>query len=127
MRGVRINFNAGSFDFTSPTRDFETSVQNALVNVSTDQGSDPIYPDRGTNLLLDGVSGRLINNTWANHSANFAAVQTLVFCQSVDDPADSHRLSNFTLSQAQIVGQKLTLSSQAVAADGQRAGIITEV
>lgn len=127
MRGIRINFNDGSFDFSAPARDFETAVQNALVNVATDQGSDPLYPERGTNLLLDGVSGRLINNAWANHSANFAAVQTLVFCQTVDDPSDDHRLSNFLLAQAKIVGQKLTLSAQAVAADGQRAGLITEV
>jgi len=127
MRGVRIDFNNGSFDFNAPARDFETAVQNALVNVATDLGSDPLYPDRGTNLLLDGVSGRLINNAWANHSANFAAVQTLVFCQTVDDSADTHRLQNFLLAQANIVGQKLTLSAQAVAADGQRTGLITEV
>lgn len=127
MRGVRINFNEGSFDFGAPARDFETSVQNALVNVATDLGSDPLYPDRGTNLLLDGVSGRLINNAWANHSANFAAVQTLVFAQQVDDQADPHRLQNFLLANAQITGQKLTLEAKAVAADGQRTGLITEV
>jgi len=129
MRGVKINFDANgpSFDFTAPLRDFETTVQNALVNVATDAGSDPVYPDRGTDLLLDGVSGRLINNAWANHSANFAAIKTLVFSQSVDKPSDPHRLQNFKLKNAQITNQSLKLSAQATAADGQVTGIIAAV
>ena len=129
MRGIRINFSTAgpSFDFTVVAQDFESTVQNALVNVATAQGSDPIFPDRGTDLLLDGVSGRLVNNTWANHSANFAAIATLVFSQSVDDPSDPHRMQNFTLKGAKILGQTLLLSAQATSADGQKMGILTKI
>ena len=129
MRGIRISFDSAGprFDFSVIARDFETTVQNALVNISTAAGSDPIYPDRGTDLLLDGVSGRLINNTWANHSANFAAISTLVFSQSVDDPSDPHRLQNLTLQGAKIRGQTLMLSAQATAVDGQKMGILAKI
>lgn len=129
MRGIRINFAATGpvFDFSAPARDFETTVQNALVNVATAAGSDPVFTERGTELLLDAVSGRLVNNTWANHSANFAAVHTLVFSQTVDDPADPSSLQNFKLQSANIVGQTLKLSAQATSVDGQKTGVLANI
>lgn len=130
MRGIRLEFddNGPSFDFSKPLFDFETTVQNALVNIGTARGSDPIYgDDRGTDLLLDAVSGRMVNNAWANHAANFAAVSTLVFSQRVDPAGDPHGLREFRLKNAKITGQKLELSAQAVAADGEIRGVIAEL
>ena len=54
------------------------------INIATEQGSDPIYPDRGTNLLASSINGLLIDKVEAQHAGNFAALDTLTFCNFND-------------------------------------------
>ena len=53
--------------------------QNAVVHLLTSEGSDPVFPDRGTTLLRDAVRGAVVNRQGAEHVANFAALDTLFF------------------------------------------------
>lgn len=127
MRGIKVNFSAGgaSFDFSKPVKDFDVTVQNALVNVGTALGSDPYFEERGTDLLLDGVQGRMVNAAWANHAANFAALKTLVFIQSQDSASDPYRLSNFRLQALRFTGQTVELRAKVFAANGQVRGTVS--
>jgi hypothetical protein len=126
MRGVRINFEgpAPAFDFTKPLADFACTVQNALVNAATDNGSDPIFADRGTDLKLDGAQGKMINSTWATHSANFAALRTLSFVQQTELQSNPFKLQTFTLRCTQVSQQTVVLGVQASCIDGTVVGFL---
>lgn len=124
MNGIRINFSADGprFDFTSTVRQFDSTVQNALVNVGTDRGSDPIFSDRGTDLKLDGAQGRMATKIWANHSANFAALRTLAFVQQNEMETNSWKLQSFSLRCEKLVNATAVLNVQAVSEGGTIVG-----
>lgn len=53
MEGIKINFLNGDI-YIEPTEKvtgFDTTVQNALVNIGTRQGTDRIYSSKGTAIL----------------------------------------------------------------------------
>lgn len=114
------------FDFTGPSVDFDCTVQNALVNVATDQGSDPFFLDRGTNLKKDGAQGRMVNSAWATQAANFAALRTLSFLQQTDLQSNPFKLQSFILRCRQVAEQAVALEVQATSIDGTVVGIIAQ-
>jgi hypothetical protein len=57
----------------------EADLQACLINMATQRGSDPMHPERGTELLVAATSGMLIDPLSAKHQANFAALDTLYF------------------------------------------------
>ena len=124
MRGTKIKFDASgpTFDWSIYLVDFDTTVQNALVNVGTTLGSDPLYPDRGTSLMQDAAQGRMVNKSWANHSANFAALATLAFIRRTDVPANLQLLNDFQMASDKLSGQQVELQIYALASDGTTAG-----
>ena len=124
MRGIRITFNEDGprFDFSRSVRGFESVVQNALVNVGTDLGSDPIFTDRGTDLKRDGAHGRMATAIWANHSANFASLNTLAFIQQTDDETNPFKLQEFELRCEQVILTTAVLNVRAVSSLGQVVG-----
>lgn len=82
MKDVRIHFNGDDdtvFDFRAPVEGKAQVVQKVLLNIATERGSDPLFEDRGTNLLRDSINGLTINKTAAQHTGNFAAVYTKTF------------------------------------------------
>lgn len=129
MNGIRISFAEGGprFDFRTPIKEFYSTVQNALVNVGTDMGSDKIFVERGTNLKRDGAQGRMATTVWSNHSANFAALRTLSFAQQNDQETNSWKLQSFTLRCEQLVQDQVTLAVQAVSAGGQTVGGLANI
>jgi hypothetical protein len=124
MRGVKIDFTGDQpvFDFTDTVQDFDTTVQNALVNLGTMINSDLLYPDRGTYLMLDAVQGRMVNLQWANNSANFAAIKTIVFSQNNDLVGNPFILQTLTLTANVYNINQLTLNVSAVCVDGTTVG-----
>jgi hypothetical protein len=90
VKALAINFgaNGASLDFEHSVSDFSATIQAALVNMGTNRGSDDAYPQRGTMLLRDAVSGRLVSEQVAQHAVNFAAVDTLFFVRA-HEPVDS--------------------------------------
>lgn len=82
MKDIRIHFDGKDgtvFDFRSVVEDKALFQQKAVLNIATEQGSDPLYAGRGTTLLADSINGLTINRIAAQHSGNFAALDTLLF------------------------------------------------
>jgi hypothetical protein len=129
MNGTKLSFNDGGpmFDFSGFVKGFDASVQNALVHTGTDAGSDPLYPDRGTFLIVDGAQGRMVNTVWATHSANFAAMRVLQFCQQIDDKADPDRLQNFRLQLEKFENGFAKLRAQGVSESGEIKGLLLNI
>lgn len=126
MRGMAINFTGNSpmFTFTAPAVDIETIAQNAMVNLGTQKGSDPLYADRGTDLLDSAVQGRMINTNYANQVAAFAALDTLVFAQTQDNPLDPNRTANVELLATKLELQSVTLALKVTDKTGTTIGVI---
>lgn len=80
MRSIKIKFDGSntSIDFLSEVSGKEAIKQKYLVNTLTTKGSDPIFKNRGTDLLTAAIGGALI--TSSNITDGFAAVDTLYFC-----------------------------------------------
>lgn len=129
MYGVRLQFTSrgAAFDFSRPVKDFACTVQDAMVNLGTEAGSDPLFPDRGTYLLLDGVQGRMVNLQWANHAANFAATRTVTFLKSNDNPNNDFSLKKLKLSAAVFNVVQLELQLEATDENGNVIGVINNI
>jgi hypothetical protein len=124
MRGVTINFFgvAPVFDFTDTVKNFDATVQNALVNLGTNIGSDPLYPDRGTYIMKDALQGAMINLQGANHSANFAAMHTMVFSKATEIPSNPFGLQNLDVGASTFNTKQLQFDIQATCVDGTKVG-----
>lgn len=125
--GIKFQDSGGVFDYQTPVVEFAATVQNAMVNLGTRQGSDPIYPDRGTRLWEDAVRGRMVNLAWANHSANFAALHTLAFIQNTEAASNANRLSDLRLLATEVKDQRLVLQVGARSAWGEQVGAVAVV
>jgi hypothetical protein len=101
---------------------FKSSAQRCLINLGTRQGTDPLYEDRGTNLLRDAVSGRMVDANAAQHSANFAAADTYFFERTFDTPGDPDALAGVTLTTIEYDGQKVNFQAVFVSAGGEQIG-----
>jgi len=122
MTGVLIDFSGDRPGFgTASVSGFQAVVQNAMVNIGTRQGTDPVFPDRGTNLQLDAATGRLIDLNSAAHSSNFAALDTMTFSRTTDD-GDQNGLSQVVLAPAQFSGGSLSLEAKFQSIDGKSVG-----
>lgn len=80
MRSIKIKFGGSntSIDFLSEVSGKEAIKQKYLVNTLTTKDSDPIFKNRGTDLLATAIGGALITSN--NITDGFAAVDTLYFC-----------------------------------------------
>lgn len=85
MKDVKIVFNGDKsyIDLTASVEGKVNSEQKCLVNLVTENGSDPIYEDRGTTLLADSINGLAYDRLEAIHVANFAALDTEFFMSDV--------------------------------------------
>ena len=99
MKGVRINFQGDriKLDYQNPLNlKIDCMAQNAVVNTATPEGSDKIFPTKGTNLVQKVFSGQVFNEATANHAGNFAAVKSRNFVNAQLDDA-GEKLSSFVL------------------------------
>lgn len=129
MRGIKILFQDGGpvFDLENPVKDFDATVQNALVNTGTRLNSDAVYPDRGTELMKDAAAGRMVNLTSANHMANFAALRTLAFIQKTEKQSNPFKLQDFKLRSRSLKDQHLELDVKATSVTGEVRGSVAEL
>lgn len=99
-RDLLINFSVDGATITQQEcSGVRVGIQQCGINIGTDAGSDVLYPTAGTSILLDALSGKLFNETLAQHSANFAALDTLYFVRQYDDDSlgESERIQNIDL------------------------------
>lgn len=126
MNGVALDFTGDMPRFgTGRVEGFGATVQNALVNIGTGQGTDPVYPERGTTLQRDAVDGKLIDLNSAQHASNFAAVDTLAFTKTYTPESDTSNLSEVRLEPADFTGTRLMIDAIFTSVAGQTVGVKT--
>lgn len=119
MRDVRIQFNGDKgtiFRCDEEVAGKSTYEQKYLINSATSKGTDPIFPDRGTDLLKGAIGGSVINFSSAFHLGNFAAVDTLYFCsfeENADEFNSEEYVDAFTLLPTEYDNSTRTLTFKA--------------
>lgn len=126
MRGSKLTFgdSGPDFDFSSVQKDFDCTVQNMLVNIGTQLGSDPNFKDRGTTLAIDAAQGRMVNGVLSKQAANFAALHTTAFLNKTEMQGNKHRLQSVRLQVDRLKEQRLDLLAFAVSTTGESRGTL---
>lgn len=88
MRAVKVDFRGvdSKILWTQSTQDRSCVEQKYIMNVATDNGSDTIFPDRGTDLLASAIAGSVTDDSSADALGEFAATDTIYFCSWEEDP-----------------------------------------
>ena len=134
MNGLALKFSTdgktGAIITQTEVSGFAATVQDALVNVATRAGSDPVFPDKGTSVQLDAASGALISVSSAQHSANYAASDTVFFLREfpdTNDPTNANGLAAMKLVAPDFNGESLDLNAQLTSIGGAVVGILATV
>lgn len=125
MRGLQLDFTApgGCVVLTdSQVEGLGSTVQNAMVNLGTERGTDKTLPARGTDLLRTAVSSGLPSPNLARHIANFAAVDTLFFSRATDRVTDGDSLQDVTLFPDTLSAQRVVFAARFRSVDGREVG-----
>lgn len=127
-----LDGDKSTIDLNSAVEDKNLYEQKALVNMVTVKGSDPIYPDRGTDLLQDAIYGKVYSRTGTIHVGNFAALDTIYFIRSTD-PEDIYGES-FTIRDINVEGlsytnttNTLNLAVQLIYTDGTSTEAVADI
>lgn len=103
-----------------PVRGFSSTVQAAMVNLVTNEASDAVFPDRGTSLLLDAVSGGAIVGNRATHIANVAAIETKNFMRiAAVDPTATDEILTIVLQPVSLQNRILHLNASMASVGGE--------
>jgi hypothetical protein len=65
-------------------------AQNLVVNVATPLGSDPFFPDRGSDMQKNLLQYGYVSKNFVQHQGNFAAIRYKLFfakTKYAEDPA----------------------------------------
>ena len=114
MEGLKVNFLNGEIYIEPEAKvtDFDATVQNALANIGTRQGTDRIYPSKGTNILKSAVEGKIAGLNVANHEAQLAAINTLFFSREYETSTNlSVKLGKVFMDTLSYDGAKLRINS----------------
>ncbi len=99
-KSIEINFMPGgrlALVTDGQVEGFKAVVQNALVNMLTENGSDMLFATRGTKLFNNALSGGIFNYRSASHACNFAAIDTLFFSREFETADTADKLSRVDL------------------------------
>ncbi len=119
MKDIRIKFEGsdGTQLVLDKTVEGKSLLeQKYLMNTATTQGTDKIYPNRGTKLLQQAIGGTIVDWNAAMHTGNFAAIDTSYFCTYEEHPAIYNSdiyVSNYQLVPAIYDNTTRTLSFRA--------------
>lgn len=78
-RGIAVDFTGPKPSLNWNKQSNDVDIQNILVNIATAKNSDPTSPTRGTDLLKRFVETGYVSSGFAQHRANFAAMDTKTF------------------------------------------------
>lgn len=62
----------------------DLTTQKCIVNIGQREGSDLLYPTKGTNIENDALTGYIVGINEAKHIGNLAAINTLYFTREED-------------------------------------------
>lgn len=90
MEGLKISFEKSNvaLNVTEASTGFDCTIQNALANIGTRKGTDYMYSNKGTDILLRAVQGKIVGLNDANHEAQIAAIDTLFFSREYETSTD---------------------------------------
>jgi hypothetical protein len=114
MEGLKIIFNKNNvyLDAASSVTGFNCTVQNALANIATRVGTDKIYTEKGTDILLSAVSGKIVGMNDANHEAQAASINSLFFSREYETSSDDAiRLGSVSIEPISYSGESLLLNT----------------
>ena len=125
MEGLKLEFGSEGVRILpqEAVADMDADVQNVLMNFGISKGSDQVFPDRGTDLFLKGLQGRLVDDITAGHEGNFAASDVLFFVTE-NDRFDStrERIRRIYLFPVTFDGQSLVMSLELELTTGRKIG-----
>jgi hypothetical protein len=105
MTGVGLDINGNEFDFNfSKIEGNDCHIQNVTVVVGTKKGTDKVFVNKGTDLDVFFIGKNYINNTRAQHLANFAALDAYNFYRQYNS-------QTFRLMRVNIDASSLFLNS----------------
>lgn len=102
MRDIKIKFNRGSdtrLVLNEAVEGKSLFQQKYLINTVTSKNSDPIFPERGTDLLKILISGAIVDAEQAIHTGNFASTDTEYFC-TYEEHSDAYESTSYVDSYA---------------------------
>lgn len=114
MEGISINFLNGDIfiDTDKKVTGFDSTIQNALANIGTRRGTDRIFPEKGTDILLNAVQGKIVGLNVANHEAQLAAIDTLFFSREYETTTDDNvKLGQVFMDELTYEGNKLKIAT----------------
>jgi hypothetical protein len=114
MKSLKISFGSDGAKLLLDTtvEGFAAVVQNSLVNLATERGSDKGDPARGTALLRQALQGRVADLLTAQHISNLAALDTLFYIRASDvKDTQEERLQKVTLQPFEYDGIQLRINS----------------
>lgn len=131
MRDLKIKFNGSEDTMVSVTESVDGKLllaQKYLVNAATTNGTDKVFPDRGTTIFASAIGGEIVDTNAAIHVGNFAAIDTLHFCSYEEHPDIYNRddyVEDFNLLPMSYDNANNTLTFNAVMQykDGQQDSI----
>lgn len=132
MKDIKVFFNGASgatIDLSQKVEGKSLCEQKCLVNIATEVGSDPIYEDRGTDLMAEAVGGAIVSENDAIHAGNFAALDTMSFV-AAHYPTDEETgesgspLRDLNITTLRIENGVLSYAAQLEFTDGSSTGKI---
>ena len=125
MKNLRLSFDNGGLRIhpNEEVDGIDSEAQNALLNIGTIRGSDPIFPQRGTGIFLRGLQGKLGSRQAAIHEANFAAIDTLFFLRDTDPHTTNDKLSEVKLQVTEFSLGRLSLNALMTTLSGATVGV----
>lgn len=115
MKSLKISFESGGgrLLLDETVEDFHAVVQNAMVNIATEKGSDKGDRSRGTNLLRQALQGRVADLLTAQHISNLAALDTLFYLRNSDDKnTTEERMEKVQLQPFEYDGMELRINAR---------------
>lgn len=125
MKGLKLDITTPGGCVVDPSGYVEglgCTVQNAMVNLGTDRGTDRVLSDKGTDLLKTAVSSGLPSRNLAQHIANFASIDTLFFSRAADRVTDGDSLQGITLVPDTFSPQRVVFAARFRSVDGREVG-----
>lgn len=112
-RGIKINFteNGPTILTGEAVEDNDAMLQNIGINVATSKGTDRIFAERGTDLLSSMLKYGYVSDTYAQHQANFAAIDTKVFFRATR-PSSVPEISSITMKTSRAPNNRVLLSTK---------------
>lgn len=125
-KGLKIDFteNGPTLNAREAVSGYDSVLQNLAVNTATTNGTDLLYPQKGTTILSEVLRYGYVSESRVQHQANFAALNTKVF-HRVTKPADVPEISGITMKAGRSSTNRLTLSVTAKFGATTNAGSFT--